>query len=294
VFCHGFPHVWYVWHHQLPVVAQLGYRAVAPDMRGYGRSDVPTGVASYTNEKAALDLIGLLDDMGERDAVFVGLDFGAALVWELCLRHPDRVRAAVVFNNPFVGRGKRRPSELWARIAEKHFLHLHYFQEPGPADSELNERPRQFLSSIYYALSGDYHYLDIWSNPTTGNGYLDVLPKAPPLPWRWMAEKEFDVFAEEFGRTGFTGGLNWYRALDLNWELTEPFNDANIEVPVYFVYGERDCDMEGFSGSDPIGMMKSRVPGLREVAMVPEAGHLVQMEKPDDVNRLLTLYLGSI
>lgn len=294
VFCHGFPHVWFVWHHQLPAVAAAGYRAIAPDMRGYGRSDAPVGVESYTNQEAALDLVGLLDDIGERQAVFVGLDFGAALVWELCLRHPERVRAAVVFNNPFVGRGKRRPSELWARIAEKHFLHLHYFQEPGPADQELNWKPRDFLSSIYYALSGDFHYLDIWSNPSNGNGYLDVLPKAPPLPWRWMTEDEFEVFAGEFTRTGFTGGLSWYRALDLNWELTESFADSVVEVPVFFLYGERDCDMEGFSGSDPIGMMKSRVPDLREVVMVPGAGHLVQMEKPDEVNSILTRFLGSI
>jgi pimeloyl-ACP methyl ester carboxylesterase len=294
VFCHGFPHVWYVWHHQIPVVAGAGFRAVAPDMRGYGRSDAPTGVEAYTNQNAALDLTGLLDEMGERSAVFVGLDFGAALVWELCLRHPDRVRAAIVFNNPFVGRGKRRPSEVWARIAEKHFLHLHYFQEQGPADQELNSKPRDFLSSIYYALSGDFHYLDIWSSPAHGNGYLDVLPKGPPLPWRWMSEDEFDVFATEFSRTGFTGGLNWYRALDLNWELTEPFADANIEIPVFFLYGERDCDMEGFSGTDPIGTMKSRVPGLREVAMVPDAGHLVQMERPAEVNDLLVRFLGSI
>jgi pimeloyl-ACP methyl ester carboxylesterase len=294
VFCHGFPHIWYVWHHQLPTVAGAGFRAVAPDMRGYGRSDAPVGVASYTNEEASFDLIGVLDEMGESQAVFVGLDFGAALVWELCLRHPDRVRAAVVLNNPFVGRGKRRPSELWARIAEKHFLHLHYFQEPGPADAELNARPREFLSSIYYALSGDIHYLDIWSNPTAGNGYLDVLPKAPPLPWRWMSDEEFDVLAGEFSRTGFTGGLNWYRALDLNWEMTESFTDANVEVPVFFIYGERDCDMEGFSGSDPIGLMKSRVPDLREVVMVPEAGHLIQMEKPDEVGELLVKFLRSV
>jgi pimeloyl-ACP methyl ester carboxylesterase len=193
-----------------------------------------------------------------------------------------------------VGRGKRRPSELWARIAEKHFLHLHYFQEPGPADAELNARPRDFLSSIYYALSGDFHYLDIWSNPTAGNGYLDVLPKAPPLPWRWMSDEEFDVLAGEFSRTGFTGGLNWYRALDLNWEMTESFTDANVEVPVFFMYGERDCDMEGFSGSDPIGLMKSRVPDLREVVMVPEAGHLIQMEKPDEVGELLVKFLRSV
>jgi pimeloyl-ACP methyl ester carboxylesterase len=132
VFCHGFPHVWYVWHHQLPVVAGAGYRAIAPDMRGYGRSDAPEGVAAYTNEKAIADLTGLLDDMGEEQAVFVGLDFGAALVWELALRVPDRVRAVVVCNNPYVGRSRRRPSEMWARMAEKHFLHLHYFQTPGP------------------------------------------------------------------------------------------------------------------------------------------------------------------
>ncbi|HEX4863134.1 MAG TPA: alpha/beta hydrolase [Acidimicrobiales bacterium] len=294
VFCHGFPHGWFVWHRQLRAIAGAGFRAVAPDMRGYGRSDAPAAVESYANREACLDLIGLLDDMNEEQAVFVGLDFGAALVWELALRHPDRIRGVIVFNNPFVGRGRRRPSELWAKIAQSHFLHLHYFQEPGPADQELNARPRDFLSSIYYALSGDFHYLDIWANPSHGNGYLDVLPKAPPLPWAWMSNEEFDVLASEFARTGFTGGLNWYRALDLNWELTEEFADARVEVPAFFLYGERDCDMEGFSGADPVGVMKSRVPDLREVVMVPGAGHLVQMEKPAEVNTILGKFLAAL
>ena len=294
VFCHGFPHGWFVWHHQLAALAASGCRAIAPDMRGYGRSDAPPEVASYTNREACLDLVGLLDDIQAETAVFVGLDFGAALVWELALRHPDRVRAVVVFNNPFVGRGRRKPSELWAKIAQSHFLHLHYFQEPGPADKELGARPRDFLSSIYYALSGDFHYLDIWANPTSGNGYLDVLPKAPALPWAWMTEAEFEVLATEFSRTGFTGGLNWYRALDLNWELTEPFADAKVEVPAFFIYGERDCDMEGFSGADPLGSMRSRVPDLREVVKVPKAGHLVQMESPAEVNAHLLRFLSSL
>ena len=294
VFCHGFPHTGYVWHRQLPAVAAAGFRAVAPDMRGYGRTDAPSGVPAYTNEQATADLVGLLDDMGEEQAVFVGLDFGAALTWELALRRPERVRAVVVFNNPFLGRGRRKPSELWAKMAENHFLHVDYFQRPGPADEELNARPRDFLSSVYYALSGDFHYLDIWNSPSLGNGYLDVLPTAPPLPWRWLSQSDFDVIAKDFERTGFTGGLNWYRALDLNWELTEPFADANVEVPAFFAYGERDCDLEGFSGPDPIGTMKSRVPNLREIVAVPEAGHLVQLEKTDEVNDLLVSFLRSI
>jgi pimeloyl-ACP methyl ester carboxylesterase len=294
MFCHGFPHIWYMWHHQLPVVAAAGYRAVAPDMRGYGRSDAPTRLEDYTNVEAIADLLGLLDDMGEERAVFVGLDFGAALVWELALRAPERVRGIIVCNNPYVGRSRRRPSEMWARLAEKHFLHLDYFQKPGPADRELAARPREFLSRVYYALSGDYHYLDIWRHPAAGNGYLDVLPEAPSLPWSWLGTEELDVIAGEFSRTGFTGGLNWYRALDLNWELTEKFAESTVAVPAFFVYGERDCDMEGFSGMDPLGTMKSRVPDLREVAMIPAAGHLLQMEKPADFNQLLVRFLQSL
>ena len=294
VFCHGFPHTWHVWRRQLPAVAAAGFRAVAPDMRGYGGTDSPEGIGSYTNEQAVADLMGLLDDMGEERAVFVGLDFGAALTWELALRRPDRVEAVIVLNNPYLGRPKRKPSELWKKIAESHFLHVDYFQEPGPADEELNSQPRRFLASVYHALSGDYHYLDIWKSPSQGNGYLDVLPSPPDMPWRWLSDDDLDAIAGEFERTGFTGGLNWYRALDLNWELTESHHAADVEVPAFFIYGERDCDLEGFSGPDPIGTMRSRVPDLRAVAGVPEAGHLVQLEKTEAVNSLLTSFLQSL
>jgi pimeloyl-ACP methyl ester carboxylesterase len=294
VFCHGFPYTSYVWHRQLPAVAAAGFRALAPDMRGYGGSDRPGSVSDYTNVKAIGDLLALLDDIGEEQAVFVGLDFGAALTWELALRAPERVRAVAVGNNPFVGRGRRRPSETFAKMAEQHFLHLHYFNEPGPADDELNADPRRFLSSIYYALSGAYHYLDVWNHPSEGNGYLDVLPIAPPLPWPWLPAAEFEVLVAAFRRTGFTGGLNWYRALDLNWELTEGLAGADVTVPAFFAYGERDCDMEGFSGMDPIGMMGQRVPDLRDVTMIPEVGHLIQLEATGQFNDWLVRGLTSL
>ncbi|MFF0544925.1 alpha/beta fold hydrolase [Nocardia thailandica] len=293
VFCHGFPHTGFVWHRQLAAVAAAGYRALAPDLRGYGRTDAPADPAAYTNEAVIGDLLALLDDIGAGRAVFVGLDFGAQLVWELALRAPERVAAVAILNNPYAPRPPRPPSDFWTRAAERHFLHLSYFQTPGVADAELAARPREFLARVYYALSGDYHYLDTWKNPP-GLGYLDVLPQAPELPWRWLTEAEFDTLAAEFERTGFTGGLNWYRNLDRNWRLTESLAGADVTVPAYFLYGEHDPDMEGFAGRDPLTTLRAHVTDLRAVVRVPDAGHLVQLEQTDAVNAFLTTALHEL
>lgn len=293
IFCHGFPHTWYVWHHQMAEVAAAGYRAIAPDLRGYGRTEAPGEVEAYTNEAVIADLLALLDDIGAPKAVFVGLDFGAQLVWELSLRAPERVDGVVVLNNPFAPRPPRPPSAFWTKAAERHFLHLSYFQEPGVADVELAADTRGFLARVYYSLSGEYHYLDTWKNPP-GLGYLDVLPQAPALPWPWLSEAEFDTLAQDFERTGFTGGLNWYRNLDRNWELTAAYADAKVEVPTFFLYGENDPDMEGFSGRDPLATLRANVADLRSVVEVPTAGHLVQLEKPDVVGKFITTALREL
>ncbi|WP_067815366.1 alpha/beta hydrolase [Nocardia inohanensis] len=293
IFCHGFPHTWYVWHHQMAEVAAAGYRAIAPDLRGYGRTEAPAEVEAYTNEAVIGDLLALLDDIGAPKAVFVGLDFGAQLVWELALRAPERVDGVVVLNNPFAPRPPRPPSAFWTKAAQRHFLHLSYFQEPGVADVELAADTRGFLARVYYSLSGEYHYLDTWKNPP-GLGYLDVLPQAPALPWPWLSQDEFDTLAQDFERTGFTGGLNWYRNLDRNWELTEAYADAKVEVPTFFLYGENDPDMEGFSGRDPLATLRANVADLRSVVEVPTAGHLVQLEKPEIVGKFVTTALREL
>ncbi|UGT43211.1 alpha/beta hydrolase [Nocardia yamanashiensis] len=293
IFCHGFPHTWYVWHHQMAEVAAAGYRAIAPDLRGYGRTEAPGEVEAYTNEAVIGDLLALLDDIGAPKAVFVGLDFGAQLVWELSLRAPERVDGVVVLNNPFAPRPPRAPSEFWTKAAQRHFLHLSYFQEPGVADAELAADTRGFLARVYYSLSGEYHYLDTWKNPP-GLGYLDVLPQAPELPWPWLSQDEFDTLAQDFERTGFTGGLNWYRNLDRNWELTAAYADAKVEVPAFFLYGENDPDMEGFSGRDPLATLRANVADLRSVVEVPGAGHLVQLEKPEIVGKFVTTALREL
>ncbi len=160
--------------------------------------------------------------------------------------------------------------------------------------SELGSRTREFLARVYYSLSADYHYLDTWRFPAEGTGYLDVLPEAPLLPWRWLSVAEFDTLAEDFERTGLTGGLNWYRVLDRNWELTAEFADAEITVPTYFLYGDRDPDMEGFSGRDPLATLRANVSDLRAVTEVADAGHLVQLERTDEVNALITTHLRDL
>lgn len=293
VFCHGFPHTGYIWHRQLAEVAAAGYRVVAPDLRGYGQTDAPKDIDAYTNLAVIGDLLGLLDELGAEKAVFVGLDFGAALIWELVLRAPERVSAAIVLNNPFTPRPPRPPSQLWAKAATRHFLHLDYFQTPGVADAELDARPREFLTRVFYALSAQYHYLDVWQHPP-GVGYLDALPEAPALPWRWLSTVELDVLTAEFERTGFTGGLNWYRALDHNWVLTADYADAEVTVPVYFLYGDSDPDMEGFSGHDPLVTMRRSVKDLRDVVKVADAGHLVQLERSDEVNAFILKSLRDL
>jgi len=294
IMCHGFPHLWYSWRHQIPAIAAAGWQVVAPDLRGYGHTDIPDQVSGYGSAAVCGDVIGLIDAYRADRAVLVGLDFGAQLVWEVALRHPDRLLAIVVLNNPYAGRASRRPTEGFAALAHSHFLHLHYFQQPGPADAELAASPREFLARIYWALSGSGSYFEVFDHPSEGRGYLDVLPVAPALPWYWLTEAELDYYAAEFGRTGFTGGLNWYRAMDLRWEQTAALANARVEVPTFFLAGARDVDLAGFSGRDPVARMRSLVPGLREVVLVAGAGHLVQMERPAEANAHLLRFLSSI
>ena len=187
VLCHGFPGLGYSWRHQLPALAAAGFRAIAPDLRGFGRSSAPSDPADYDRAHTAADMAGLLDALGIEQAVFAGHDFGAALTWDLPQWAPGRVRALIQLSVPRATASPVRPSTAFAALAQKHFLHLHYFQAPGVADAELDRDPARSLAAIYWALSGGYDYVEIFRFPSEGNGYLDVLPAPPPLPWPWLS-----------------------------------------------------------------------------------------------------------
>ena len=323
VLCHGNPGLWYSWRHQLPALAAAGYRALALDMRGYGRSDRPLDVAGYDSNQQIADVLGVLDALDEERAVFIGHDFGAALVCNLAIRRPERVNAVVFMSCPYdfdlsgrSGAGSNppgprdqyqqlafgspfdKPTDCFARIAQRHFIHLHYFQDVGPADRELGNNTREFLYRLYWALSARGNLLG-WENfPSEGTGYLDVLASPDmPLPWDWLSQEEFDYYVNEYERTGpetaCIGGLNSYRVADRNWEIGAAYADANIELPCQFISGAEDPVLQMIA-PDALDIMKRRCPGLRRIDLISGAGHFVQMERAEDTNSALLGFLGGL
>jgi len=294
ILCHGFPHLWFSWRHQIPALAAAGWRVIAPDMRGMGQTSAPAEIEAYGVDPIVNDLLGLLDHIGAARAVFAGLDFGAFAVYDLALRAPERVIAVIGLENPAAPHNPDVPPLVeYAQMAKEHFLHIEYFREPGIADTALNAAPREFLHKVFYALSGDYQMAEVFRHPP-GISYLEALPEPPPLPWPWLDALEMEYFVSEYSRTGFTGGLNYYRAMDLKWQQRKPFAGVQSQVPAFFIGSERDIDLELFHGDDPISLMRKQFPDLRDLAMIPHAGHLVQMERPLQVNHYLLKFLHSL
>jgi pimeloyl-ACP methyl ester carboxylesterase len=274
LLCHGFPELWYSWRHQLPVLAAAGYRAVAPDQRGYGRSSRPEPIEDYDIAHLAGDLLGLLDVLGEKRAVVVGHDWGAIVTWHLAQTAPQRLDGIAALSVPLWPRPPRPPTELWREIFGDHFFYMLHFQTPAVADAQLGADPGAFLRLFLRRASADV---------------FDGTAEIPPLP-KWMSDEEFAVYEAEFRRSGFTGGLNWYRNIDRNWELTVDSAGRPIDVPTMFLAGERDPVLSLI----PVEPMRAQVSDLREFVLVPGAGHWIQQERPAKTNEALLRFLAGL
>jgi epoxide hydrolase A/B len=293
VLCHGFPESWYSWRHQLDALAQAGFRAVAPDMRGYGKTDRPEQIDRYTLLHLVGDMVGLVDALGEKQAVIAGHDWGAPVAWHAALLRPDRFRAVIGLSVPFRPRSPVRPTSAMPVSADDRFYQL-YFQEPGLAEAELERDVRRTIRSILYAASGDMpkHEGRLDMVPRNG-GFLDRAPDPAVLP-PWLSGSDVDFYVGEFARTGFRGGLNWYRNIDRNWELLAPFAGTQVTVPALYIAGDRDLVMS-FKGMDQlIANLATFVPGLRRTIMLPGCGHWTQQERPAEVNAAMIDFLGSL
>ena len=290
VFVHGFPELGRSWRKQLPVIAEAGYHAVAPDMRGYGRTSAPKNVTDYDIHNLTGDLCGLLDDLGVEKAAFVGHDWGAWAMWFMCLLHPDRVDSLTNLSVAYMPRGEHPPMEAAKAIFGDIFFYQLYFQDVGPADDELAKDVRRTVLKFAWSVSGRAAETIDLSAMTVlkvgEGGFLDQL-QDPKEEMPWFTDEDLEYFVQEFSRTGYFGPLSWYRNIDRNWETTPELAGAKVMQPVRFVAGTADPVIRML----PPDGMKDTVPNLTEIELIDGAGHWVHMEKPDPVNTAILAHL---
>lgn len=290
VLAHGFPELAYSWRHQIPVLAAAGYHVLAPDQRGYGRSDRPEAISDYNIAELTADLIGLLDDVGAERAVFVGHDWGAPVAWGSAQLHPDRVAAVVGLSVPAVPRAQVPPTQAFRLLFGDNFFYMLYFQEPGVADAELDADPAKTLRRVILGQTAPGDHASAMRMLRPGpQGLLERIPEPNGLP-SWISADELDHYIAEFTRTGFTGGLNWYRNMDRNWEIQANPVATTITVPAMFIAGTADLVL-GFMRSD---RAKEVITGPYREVLIEGAGHWLQQEEPNRVNELLLEFLADL
>ena len=290
---HGWPESWYSWRHQLPALADAGYHAVAPDVRGYGGSDKPAAIEAYSMKELVADWVGLLDALGEETAVIVGHDWGAPMAWISAFLHPERYRAVIGMSVPHTGRAPAPPLQTFKTVFKDTFFYIDYFQDVGVAERELEADPRRSLKLILYAISGDRApeaAIGVVGKPK-GQGLLDGMTDPKTLP-AWLTDADLDFYGGEFAKSGFRGPINRYRNMDRDWEDLPQLAGAQITQPALFIAGEKD----GVIAMNPSGIdsMKKLIPDLRNAVLLPGAGHWTQQERPAEVNAAMIDFLKGL
>ncbi len=295
ILCHGFPECWYSWRQQIRALAGEGFRVVAPYQRGYGETDAPEDIEAYSLCHLAADIVGLLYDLGEQHAIVIGHDWGAPVAWTAALLRPDLYRGVGLLSVPYLQNlwgGQRPTAGMRAMVGSEFNFYQLYFQEPGIAEAELAEDARKSLLGIYYSASAEAKA----HGPVLGlfpknQRFVDTLRVPGNLP-SWLEPEDFDYYVQQFERSGFRGPVNWYRNLDRNAELLAFLKNARILQPSLFLAGESDGVVSlyrhAFDG------LESTMPGLRHKLLIPNAGHWVQQEQPEPVNRALVEFCSSL
>ncbi|HMX65998.1 MAG TPA: alpha/beta hydrolase, partial [Microthrixaceae bacterium] len=286
VLCHGFPELAYSWRHQLPAIADAGFRAIAPDQRGYNRSSAPEAIDAYGLGRLCGDLADLLDVLEIDRAVFVGHDWGGFVVWAMPILFPERcagVAGVCTPYTPFPG-----TEFLRSMFGNDEDMYMLWFQEPGVAEAVLDRDPRKVFEKLMVGGVDTASLLErgIWAEGMSFNPFKD-LDSVPVLAERVATDEEIDVYAEAFGRTGFRGGINWYRNIDANAAAFPEVGTRPLELPTLMICSEWDPALPP--------ALAANMPNLcsdLEMATVPRTGHWVQQEDPESVNDLLVDWLS--
>ena len=288
VLCHGWPEMAFSWRHQIKALGEAGIRVIAPDQRGYGATDRPEPVEAYDMEHLTGDLVGLLDHLKIDKAIFVGHDWGGFVVWQMPLRHLDRVAGVVGVNTPHWDRAPADPIELFKkRFGDS--MYIVQFQDPArEPDRIFGSRVEQtfdaFMRKPRKAVEPGDKGVGGIGGSTANLAFPQMVaaydakhdPRTPIL-----SPEEKKVFVDTFTRTGFTGGINWYRNFTRNWQRSAG-HDHHVKVPALMIMAENDAVLPP-SAADG---MEKLVPDL-EKYLVRDSGHWTQQEQPEEVSAKL-------
>lgn len=288
VLLHGFPEFWCSWQHQLGPIASAGYHAIAPDLRGYGQTDRPEPLEAYDIFQVTGVIGGLVTALNGKTAVIVGHDWGAWIAAYLALLRPDMFRATVLLSVPYVPRRAVCQTQWEEQTYPGKIFYQASLRSPT-AERHLEADIRSSLMRALYTLSGEAAPEERF-RPTRD-------PGPPPTPATtkrpsWITDSDVDFLESEFKRTGFTGGLNYYRNMDRNWALTPFLDGAKILQPTLFIAGEKDPVIE-FHGQE-FEALERNVPNLKKKVLLPRVGHWTQQESPGEVKRLLIEFLRDL
>jgi pimeloyl-ACP methyl ester carboxylesterase len=284
ILCHGFPELAFSWRHQLRDLPQHGLRVIAPDQRGYGLTDATADIDSYDMEHLTADLIGLLDAKGIDRAVFVGHDWGGFVVWQMALRYPQRCAGVIGVNTPFTPRPQRDPiATMRERMGED--MYIVRFQPPGVADAIL---ARDVANTLHFFMrrppKGVTPVSAGFASERKGSGsifpFVNMIAAYDPqrdTREKFLGDDEFNYFVETFSRTGFTGGINWYRNFTRNWAHSAHLPQL-VQCPSLMIMADKDSVLPPSSADG----MERFVPQL-EKYLVRDCGHWTQQEKPDEM-----------
>ena len=276
IFCHGFPEHAFSWRYQIPALATAGYHVIVPNQRGYGNSSCPPEVTAYDIKHLTDDLIALLDYYGYEDATFVGHDWGANVVWNLALLHPERVNKVINLALPYQERGEKPWIEFMEEVFGEDFYFVHFNKKPGVADTILEENASRFLRNLFRKNVPP-------APPAPGMFMINLARADKPLGESIMDDNELSIFVSAFESSGFTGSINWYRNLDRNWHLLSDVKPI-IRQPTLMIYGNRDLIPKSET-------LKDFAPNLEVVSL--DCGHWIQQEKPEETNQAILNWLDQ-
>ena len=286
---HGFPESWNSWRHQLGALAEAGYHAVAPDLRGYGQTDAPAALEAYDIFQLTGDVVGLVHALGEESAVIVGHDWGAWITAYAALFRPDLFRAVGLLSVPYSPRRSMNQTEWEQQKYPGKIFYQASLRSPA-SDQFLMLDVRSSLLKGLYSLSGEAGENDRWSpvrDPSAPRG----IPSEPKMP-SWLTEDDLQFLVREYERAGFTGGLNYYRNMDRNWALTPFLDGAKILQPTLFIAGDRDPVIDFLR--EEYRALSNNIANLKNSVLLPGVGHWTQRENAPEVNRLLVEFLREL